>query len=148
MNLEHTILAGGRVNVTSGAFERGFASPPAVGTVMVSLRDTLKNNVVTRTWTATGNGGLGFGCSVAGLGNFTMTKTESPAIRKEVVCEKSAISIIEGPSFSVALYHMSRGKSHVEFPQAVPFSKILCLARVFRLSTADRLFSANGIFRG
>lgn len=78
--LETTILGAGTLNVTSiasrnvpsGAFQMVFSSPPAVGTVHVTLQGTLTNNVVTGTWTATGNG-FRTGCSVAGSGNFTMT---------------------------------------------------------------------------
>lgn len=78
--LETTILATGTLNVTSGAFENVtsgafqmvFSSPPAVGTVHVSLQGRLTNNVITGTWSATGNG-FRTGCSVAGSGSFTMT---------------------------------------------------------------------------
>jgi hypothetical protein len=82
--LETTILGTGTLNVTSGAsqnvtsgtFKMVFSSPPAVGTVYVSLQGTLTNNIVTGTWTATGNG-FRSGCSVAGSGNFTMTNPGS-----------------------------------------------------------------------
>jgi hypothetical protein len=73
-DVEHTFNGIGTLNVTSGAFYMDMGSPPAVGTIVAILQGTLKNNVITRTWTATGNGGLGFGCSVAGFGNFTMKK--------------------------------------------------------------------------
>jgi hypothetical protein len=76
--LETDILASGTLDVTSGALQIGFSSPPEVGDFSVSLQGALKNNVVTGTWTATGDGfnwatGV-FNCSVAGSGNFTMTK--------------------------------------------------------------------------
>ena len=74
--LETTIPGTGTLNVTSGAFQMVFSSPPAVGTVYVSLQGTLTNNIVTGTWTATGNG-FRTGCSVAGSGNFTMTNPGS-----------------------------------------------------------------------
>lgn len=82
--METTMLGTGTLNVTSGAsqnmtagaFQMVFRSPPAVGTVHVSLQGTLTNNVVTGTWTATGNG-FRTGCSLAGSGNFTMTNTGS-----------------------------------------------------------------------
>jgi|GEM_PF-5786029 len=77
--VETDILSSGTLDVTSGALRIGLASPPEVGDFSVSLQGTLTNNVVTGTWTATGAGfnwatGV-FNCSVAGSGNFTMTKT-------------------------------------------------------------------------
>ena len=71
-----SVTSGASQNVTSGAFQMVFSSPPAVGTVHVSLQGTLTNNVVTGTWTATGSG-FRNGCSVAGSGDFTMTNTGS-----------------------------------------------------------------------
>jgi hypothetical protein len=70
------VTSGASQNVTSGAFQMVFSSPPAVGTVYVSLQGTLTNNIVTGTWTATGNA-FRTGCSVAGSGNFTMTNPGS-----------------------------------------------------------------------
>lgn len=70
------VTSGTSQNVTSGAFQMVFSSPPPVGTVSVRLQGTLTNNVVTGTWTATGHG-LRTGCSIAGSGSFTMTNVGS-----------------------------------------------------------------------